>query len=261
MKRTRRNHGATLKAQVAFAAAKGDKTLAELVEPFRVHPTQITGWKQQLVRRAADVCGGTKPPSEVSTLKALHAKLEQLILEQEFVDTHALPDGDLSLHQVWLGGSNHRDTLIQCHRMPSQRASTRSPLNQEPPSLQAPRGRINQARHTTIHTGHHPSQSGVWQCPVVMDVPLEHIQVCRLITVQREPAFNDRKRRAHRSARYIHALGEQQQFRLLTADYQTHRHSHVQPLIDTAELVNRGATGRNIENDASTLWKPHLACL
>ncbi len=29
MKRTRRNHGAPFKAQVALAAVKGDKTLAE----------------------------------------------------------------------------------------------------------------------------------------------------------------------------------------------------------------------------------------
>ncbi|MDH4252810.1 MAG: IS3 family transposase, partial [Nitrospira sp.] len=48
MKRTRRNHGATFKAQVALAAVKGDKTLTELVEQFSVHPTQITEWKQQL---------------------------------------------------------------------------------------------------------------------------------------------------------------------------------------------------------------------
>ena len=59
MKRTRRNHGAAFKAQVALAACKGDKTLAELAEQFRVHPTQITEWKQQLLARAVDVCGGT----------------------------------------------------------------------------------------------------------------------------------------------------------------------------------------------------------
>ena len=58
MKRTRRNHGASFKAQVALAAVKGDKTLAELAEHFRVHPTQITEWKQQLLARAADVFGG-----------------------------------------------------------------------------------------------------------------------------------------------------------------------------------------------------------
>ncbi len=46
MKRTRRNHGATFKAQVAVAAVKGDKTLAELAEQFRVPPTPITEWKQ-----------------------------------------------------------------------------------------------------------------------------------------------------------------------------------------------------------------------
>ncbi len=42
MKRTRRNHGAAFKAQVALAACKGDKTLAELAEQCGVHSTQIT---------------------------------------------------------------------------------------------------------------------------------------------------------------------------------------------------------------------------
>ena len=50
MKRPRRNHGAAFKAQVAFAAFKGDKTLAELATQFGVHPTQITEWKQHLLR-------------------------------------------------------------------------------------------------------------------------------------------------------------------------------------------------------------------
>jgi len=59
MKRTRRNHGAVFKTQVAFAAVKGEKTLAELATQFGVHPTQITEWKQQLLTRAVDVFGGT----------------------------------------------------------------------------------------------------------------------------------------------------------------------------------------------------------
>ncbi len=75
MNRTRRNHGATFKAQVALAAIKGDKTLTELAEPFSVHPTQITEWKQQLLARAADVFGGTPAPSATPDLKTLHAKI------------------------------------------------------------------------------------------------------------------------------------------------------------------------------------------
>lgn len=47
MKRTRWNHGATLKAQVALAAIKGDKMLTELAEQFSVHPTQITEWRTE----------------------------------------------------------------------------------------------------------------------------------------------------------------------------------------------------------------------
>ena len=86
MKRTRRNHGAPFKAQVALAAVKGDKTLAELAEHFRVHPTQITEWKQQLLAQAADVFGGSKPTAETPDLKTLHAKIGQLALENDFLE-------------------------------------------------------------------------------------------------------------------------------------------------------------------------------
>ena len=86
MKRTRRNHGATFKAQVALAAVKGDKTLAELAEQFHVHPTQITEWKQHLLARAADVFGGTKPTADMPDLKVLHAKIGQLALENDFLE-------------------------------------------------------------------------------------------------------------------------------------------------------------------------------
>ena len=85
MKQTRRNHGATFKAQVALAAVKGDKTLADLAEQFQVHPTQITEWKQPLLARAADVFGGAPPPAETPDLKTLHAKIGQLALEHDFL--------------------------------------------------------------------------------------------------------------------------------------------------------------------------------
>ena len=96
MKKTRRNHGATFKAQVALAAVKGDKTLAELAEQFSVHPTQITEWKQQLLTRAADVFGGTKPTADTPDLKTLHAKIGQLALENDFLEGAPTKAGLLS---------------------------------------------------------------------------------------------------------------------------------------------------------------------
>ena len=96
MKSTRRNHGATFKAQVALAAVKGDKTLAELAEQFRVHPTQITDWKQHLLARAGDVCGGAKPTSDTPDLKVLHAKIGQRALENDFLEGALIKAGLLS---------------------------------------------------------------------------------------------------------------------------------------------------------------------
>ncbi len=86
MKRTRRNQGVTLKAQVALATAKGEKTVAELAEQFLVHPTQITDWKQQLLVRAADVVGGSHPPSDTPDLKMLHAKIRHLTLGNDVLE-------------------------------------------------------------------------------------------------------------------------------------------------------------------------------
>ena len=85
--RTRRTHSAVFKAQVALAAMHGDKTLAELAQRFDVHPNQITEWKRQLSERAADVFGGGAAPEEPPVdLKALHAKIGQLTLENDFLE-------------------------------------------------------------------------------------------------------------------------------------------------------------------------------
>ena len=54
MRRTRCNHGTAFKAQLVFAAFKGDKTLVELAAQFGVHPTQTTEWKQPLLAREHD---------------------------------------------------------------------------------------------------------------------------------------------------------------------------------------------------------------
>jgi transposase-like protein len=61
-RRPRRNHTPAFKAQVALAAIKGDRTLAQLAEQFDVHPNQITSWKAQLenLSRPHTPCGRTQ---------------------------------------------------------------------------------------------------------------------------------------------------------------------------------------------------------
>jgi transposase len=87
-RRPRRNHTPAFKAKVALAAIKGDRTLAQLSEHFDVHPNQITTWKAQLEGGAADVfgAGGGKAAEPVVDVKALHAKIGELTLENDFLE-------------------------------------------------------------------------------------------------------------------------------------------------------------------------------
>lgn len=86
-KRSRRTHSPAFKAKVALAAVKGEKTLAELAQQFDVHPNQITTWRTRLLEGAAGVFG--QDPAETPTapvdLKALHAKIGELALENDFL--------------------------------------------------------------------------------------------------------------------------------------------------------------------------------
>ena len=96
-RRSRRNHSPLFKAKAALAAVRGDKTLAELAKAFDVHPHQITEWKSQLLDRAADVFGERQKASEPDVdLKALHAKIGQLALENDFLESALTKAGMLS---------------------------------------------------------------------------------------------------------------------------------------------------------------------
>ncbi len=98
-KRTRRNHTPAFKAKVALAAVRGDRTLAELAQTFDVHANQITAWKALLQEGAAGVFGpggASAPELPPADLKALHAKIGELTLENDFLEGALTKAGLLS---------------------------------------------------------------------------------------------------------------------------------------------------------------------
>ena len=96
-RRPRRTHTAAFKAKVAFAALKGDKTLAELAQQFDVHPNQITDWKTRLQEGAAGVFGEDRaePGAKVDVTR-MQAKIGELTLENDFLETALIKAGLLS---------------------------------------------------------------------------------------------------------------------------------------------------------------------
>lgn len=94
-RRGRRTHNPAFKAKVALAALREDKTMAQLCKEFELHPTQINDWKRQLLERAADVFGSGTAPEPVD-LAPLHAKIGQLALENDFLESALTKAGLLS---------------------------------------------------------------------------------------------------------------------------------------------------------------------
>jgi transposase len=71
-----------------MAALSGEKTLAELSAEFGVHPTMISNWKKELVKRAGELFArGSKPALEDAqkVIDELHRKIGQLQVECDFL--------------------------------------------------------------------------------------------------------------------------------------------------------------------------------
>jgi transposase len=79
----RKQHSAEFKARVAMASLSGEKTSAE----FELHPTMISNWKQELMKRAGELFApGRKAPAVEDAQKViddLHRKIGQLQVERD----------------------------------------------------------------------------------------------------------------------------------------------------------------------------------
>jgi transposase len=96
MARKRKVHTSALKAQVALAAVKGDRTVNELAGHFGVHPTLIHSWKKQLIAGCESIfMSGSKGSTTDSELlqAELFEQIGRLKMELEWVKKKAASFG------------------------------------------------------------------------------------------------------------------------------------------------------------------------
>ncbi len=84
----RKNHNAAFKSRVAFEAAKGEKTIAQLSSEYGIHPNQIGQWKKKLLEELPVIFSDKRKKAERDRdeLEAeLYRQIGQLKVELEWL--------------------------------------------------------------------------------------------------------------------------------------------------------------------------------
>ena len=92
----RRKHSTEFKAKVTLAALRDSKTMAQLCHQFAVHTTQINLWKSQLLQNAASAFTAGQASEPEVEIQHLHAKIGQLTLGNDFLESALTKAGLLS---------------------------------------------------------------------------------------------------------------------------------------------------------------------
>jgi transposase-like protein len=87
MKRKRKQLGVDFKATVALEAVREQQTVAELSAKYKVHQSQIWGWKKQLLENAARAFerSGEVAGEDGPTKEDLLRKVGELTLQCDFL--------------------------------------------------------------------------------------------------------------------------------------------------------------------------------
>jgi putative transposase len=88
--RMRRRLSGEFKAKAALEAIQGHQTVAELATKYELHPTQIAAWKREAVEKLAKVFDEKSLEQEKTRdgeITRLHAKIGQLVVERDFVES------------------------------------------------------------------------------------------------------------------------------------------------------------------------------
>jgi len=84
----RKRHSVSFKAQVAVAALRGDRTMAELSSEFGVHPAVIAKWKKQVLEAIPGIMSGkagSKGKNEDELQSRLYQEIGQLKVELDWL--------------------------------------------------------------------------------------------------------------------------------------------------------------------------------